>query len=99
MNEVECPVDSCEECEFHRTESWCAQAIPIREELDDIYKANMEGFWDGFESARKHYKWLEERYDETNDYIVALEKIIQNCYNERRGPTNEEADILTNYWR
>ena len=98
MKDFDCPVDDCDECDFHRTESWCAQAIPIKEELDDIYKANMEGFWDGFEASKKHYQWLEEYYDKTNDYIVILEKIVQNCYNERREPTDEEAGILISYW-
>ena len=98
MNDFECPVDRCEDCDFHRTESWCAQAIPIREELDDVYKANMEGFWDGFESAKKHYEWLEEHYNQHNDYIVELEKIVQNCYDKHRSPTDEEMDMIINYW-
>lgn len=66
--------------------------------MDDVYKASMEGFWNGLDAAEKRYKWLEEHYYQHNDYIVELEKIVQNCYDERRSPTDEEIDLITNYW-
>ena len=28
MEEVNCPVDNCEDCEFNRSQSWCARALP-----------------------------------------------------------------------
>ena len=98
MEEINCPVDNCEDCEFHRTESWCAQAIPNPQEINDIYKAHMEGFWEALRYAEDEYRLMTEFYDTTNDYIVLLEKIIETCYADDRAPTAEEVGKVDSYW-
>ena len=98
MEEVNCPVEHCEDCEFHRSVSWCAQAIPKPQEINDAYKAHMEGFWEAMTYAEEHYKVMENFYDNTNDYIVALEKLIDLCYADGRAPTAEEVAIIDNFW-
>lgn len=98
MEEVNCPVEHCEDCEFHRTESWCAQAIPNQQEINDIYKAHMEGFWEALRYAEDEYRLMVEFYDTSNDYIALLEKIIETCYADDRAPTAEEVAKVDNYW-
>jgi hypothetical protein len=98
MEEVNCPVDDCENCEFHRTESWCAQAIPKPPEINDIYKAHMEGFWEALRYAEDEYRLMVEFYDTTNDYIAVLEKLIELCYADDRPPTAEEVAQVESYW-
>ncbi len=98
MKDFECPVDNCDECDFLRIEKWCAQAIPIREELDDIYKANMEGFWSGLRSAEEQYKWLQENYEELNDYVVMLEQMIENSYELKTPISEEDYKKIIVYW-
>lgn len=98
MDKWDCPAEGCEECEFHRSVSWCAQAIPKPQEINDAYKAHMEGFWEAMTYAEEHYKVMENFYDNTNDYIVALEKLIDLCYADGRAPTAEEVAIIDNFW-
>ena len=69
MEDFECPVENCEECDYHRSQSWCARAIPINK--DDgptmAHKIYMEGFWEAFEFAYQEYQILEEllnKYEE-----------------------------------
>lgn len=44
MEEVNCPVDDCEECKFNRSQSWCAQALPEYKGHTELEKIRMEGF-------------------------------------------------------
>lgn len=64
MANFECPVNDCEQCEYHRTESWCAQAIPEHKGPSKEYKIYMEGFWDAINWCEQHYKDLEEYLEE-----------------------------------
>lgn len=94
----DCPVERCEDCEFHRAVTWCAQAVPKPQEIDDLYKAHMEGFWEALRYAEDEYKIMTHFYDNTNDYIASLEKIIELCYADGRPPTTEEMAEIDNYW-
>ena len=99
MEEVNCPVEHCKDCEFHRTESWCAQAIPINQSVyDEKYRAYMEGFWEALDWAEEHYKSMEEFYDKINNYIASMEKLIDLWYADGRPPTAEEVAEIDNYW-
>ena len=98
MEEVNCPVDDCENCEFHRSESWCAQALPDYKGYTELEKIRMEGFWEALNWAEENYKWMEDHYDKHNDYIVAMEKLIELCYADGRPPTAEEMAEIDNYW-
>ena len=98
MEEVNCPVDDCENCEFHRSESWCAQALPDYKGYTELEKIRMEGFWDALNWAEEHYKWMEDHYDKHNDYIATMEKLIELCYADGRPPTAEEMTKIDNYW-
>ena len=94
-----CPVECCEECEFYRTVSWCARAIPINKNVyDEKYRAYMEGFWEALDWAEEHYKSIEEFYDKINNYIAAMEKLIDLWYADGRPPTAEEMAEIDNYW-
>ena len=98
MEEVNCPVDNCEDCEFNRSQSWCAQALPDYKGHTELEKIRMEGFWEALDWAEEHYKWMEDHYDKTNDYIVVMEKLINLCYADGRPPTAEEVAEIDNYW-
>ena len=98
MEEVNCPVEHCEDCEFHRTESWCAKAIPDYKGYTDLEKIRMEGFWEALNWAEEHYKWMEDHYDKYNNYIAVIEKLIDLCYADGRPPTAEEVADIDNYW-
>ena len=99
MEQVNCPVDSCDECEFHRSESWCAQAIPMNKSVyDDKYRIYMEGFWEALDWCEDHYKVIEEFYYKTNDYIIAMEELINLCYADGRPPTAKEVATIDNFW-
>ena len=98
MKDFECPVDNCDECEFQRIEKWCAQAIPIREELNDVYKSYMEGFWAGLDSAEEQYKWLVEHYDKRDDYIVMLEQMIEESNKSKTPITDENYKKMIDCW-
>lgn len=94
----DCPVDNCEECEFHRTQSWCAQALPDHKGDNELEKIRMEGFWEALNWAEEHYRWMEEHYDKHNDYIVLMEKLLDSCYADQRCPTAEEMTRVDNFW-
>ena len=99
MEEVNCPVEHCEDCEFHRTESWCAKAIPLNKTVyDDKYRSYMEGFWEALDWAEEHYKWLQDNYEKNNDYLVLFENILNDCYASGRAPTAEEMMQVDNFW-
>lgn len=63
MEDFECPVDDCEECEYHFTTSWCSQAIQNHEEIDDVYKARVDGWMRGIEAAEREFKTTIEALD------------------------------------
>lgn len=88
----------CENCKFHRSQSWCAKALPDYKGYTDLEKIRMEGFWEALDWAEEHYKWMEDHYDKTNDYIVAMEKLIDLCYVDERAPTEKEVTIIDNFW-
>ena len=99
MEDWDCSPEGCEKCEFHRTESWCAKAIPINQSVyDEKYRAYMEGFWEALDWAEEHYQWLENHYEKHNDYIAVMEKLIDLCYSDGRPPTAEEVAEIDNYW-
>ena len=98
MKDFDCPVDDCEGCDFHRTESWCSMALPRYDGPSELYKMRMEGFWEALNWAEEHYKWLEEHYEKYNDYVVLVEKILDDCYADGRSPTAEEIAKVDNYW-
>ena len=99
MGEWDCSPEGCEKCEFHRTESWCAKAIPINQSVyDEKYRAYMEGFWEALNWAEEHYQWLEEDYEKHNDYIVAMEKLIDLCYSDGRPPTEADMFMIDTFW-
>ena len=93
-----CPAERCEDCDFYRAATWCAQAIPKPREINDIYKAHMEGFWEALHYAEDEYRLMKEFYDVANDYIAVLEKIIETCHADDRAPTAEEVAEIDNYW-
>ena len=90
MEELNCPVDNCEDCEFNRSQSWCARALPDYKGHTELEKIRMEGFWEAMDCCKEHYKWMEDHYDKMNDYIIAMEKLIGLCYVDERPPTAEE---------
>lgn len=98
MQEFDCPICDCEECPYHRSVSWCAQAIPKHEAIDDFYKVRMEGFWEGIRTAEDGYKLYVDFFEETNDYVVMLDKLIDKLFAENRGPTHREMNEIKKYW-
>lgn len=98
MQEFDCPTYDCEECPHHRSVSWCSQAIPKHEKIDEAYKIRMEGFWEGICAAEEEYKLYVNYFEETNDYIVMFENLVDKLFAENRGPTQEEMDIIKTYW-
>ena len=55
MEEVNCPVDNCEDCEFNRSQSWCARALPDYKGHTELEKIRMEGFWEAIDWCEEHY--------------------------------------------
>ena len=49
---------ACEDCDNHRRVEWCALEVQNHEKIGDIYKARMEGFFDGFNKAHEEYTML-----------------------------------------
>ena len=97
--DFDCPADGCENCEFHRTESWCAKAIPINKNVyDEKYRAYMEGFWEAIEWCEEHYRIADETLEQSDRYIVKLETVLSFCYADGRPPTAEEMAEIDNYW-
>lgn len=78
MEEVNCPVEDCENCEFNRTESWCAKAIPVNNNVyDEKYRIYMEGFWEAIDWCEDYYQAMEELLEEYAAEIDRLEKEIE----------------------
>lgn len=77
-DDFDCPVENCEDCEFNRTESWCAIALPINKDgCDENYRIYMEGFWEALEWCENHYKAMEELLQEYVDENERLRKEIE----------------------
>ena len=77
-DDFDCPVVDCDECEFNRTESWCAKAIPINNDVyDEKYRIYMEGFWEAVEWCENHYKAMEELLQEYADENERLKEKIE----------------------
>lgn len=98
MTVENCPAGLCEDCDFYRAVTWCAQAISKPREINDIYKAHMEGFWEALHYAENQYELMQHFYETSNDYIAVLEKIIEVCYADDRPPTAEEVAQVESYW-
>lgn len=98
MEEVNCPVEDCKDCDFNRSVSWCAKAIPMHKEIDDVYKARMEGFWDGYDWCEEHYKWMEEHWEQLDAYTGLVIKILEECYADGRAPSADEMTEVDNFW-
>ena len=64
----------CEECQFHRSTSWCARAIPHHEPVSELYKIRMEGFWEGVHCAEDEYNSLMEIIEEYDKELKELQK-------------------------
>ena len=67
--EMECWREVCDECEHHRSQSWCALAIPGKSKVDENYKIRMEGFWEGLNFAESEYKNLINTLDDLSREI------------------------------
>lgn len=99
QRQVDCEFDDCELCPHHRSEEWCALAIPINKSVNNpSYRQYMEGFWEALDWCKDHYKELEKWYWDNNDYTVLLEQIITKTFAENRAPTKEEIDTFKNFW-
>ena len=63
---IKCPTDiiDCNDCDFGRTVSWCAQQYDKPKNLGKNYKYYMEGFWKGYGSAHEEYKILDKALEE-----------------------------------
>ena len=98
MEEVRCPVDDCENCEFNRTQSWCARALPEYKGHTELEKIRMEGFWEAVDWCEEHYKWMEEHWDKLDGYSGLVIKILEECYADGRAPSAEEMTKVDNFW-
>ena len=87
---VKCPGDiaDCDDCEFSRTVSWCAQQYEKPREVGKDYKYYMEGFWAGYKNAHEEYEILEKALHES-DWIPIdkepppeQENVIVSIYND-----------------
>ncbi len=96
--EFDCPVDDCENCEFNRSQSWCAQALPEYKGHTELEKIRMEGFWEALNWCEEHYKWMEEHWNKLDDYTLNLETILNLCYADGRAPSADEMMIIDNFW-
>ena len=94
-----CPTKDCEECEFYRSESWCAPAIPVNKSVyDEKHRIYMEGFWEANDWCEEHYRIIEETLEKTESYANTLEMILNLCYADGRAPTAEEVAKIDNFW-
>ena len=66
----DCPDVGCDECDRHRSVSWCSLAIPKHEEIDETYKMVTEAFFEGFNAAEEQYKLLIEYVEELDKKSV-----------------------------
>lgn len=98
MGDFECPVEDCKDCEFNRSQSWCARALPEYKGHAELEKIRMEGFWEAVDWCEEHYKWMEEHWKKLDDYIIELETILTSCYNEKRIPTEADMFMVDSFW-
>ena len=98
MKESNCPVDDCEVCEFHRSQIWCARALPEYKGDTELEKIRMEGFWEAVDLCEKNYKWMEEHWEQLDDYTGLIIRVLKQCYVDGRSPTTEEIVEIDNYW-
>ena len=77
MKDFDCPCEDCENCEFNRSQSWCARALPDYKGHTELEKIRMEGFWEAIDWCEEHYKWMEELLEEYAAEIDRLEKEIE----------------------
>ena len=71
----DCPDVYCDECDHHRSVSWCALAIPDHEKIDEEYKIRQEEFFKGLHAAEEHYKTIVEVLDEIDEKFVKGEYV------------------------
>lgn len=96
--DFDCPVDNCEECEFHRSTSWCSKTVPEYKGPDENYKIRMEGFWEGLNCAEEHYRMIERYCEKIDDYTLMVEELLEELYEVDRAPSAAEIRVLTKYW-
>ena len=96
--DCDCPVEDCESCEFNRSQSWCAQALPEYKGHTELEKIRMEGFWEAIDWCEKHYKWMEDHWDKLDAYTVLVTKILEECYANGRAPTEEDMFMIDTFW-
>lgn len=96
---VDCEFDDCELCPHHRSEEWCALAIPINKSVNDLsYRQYMEGFWEALDWCEDHYKWMEDHWEQLDAYTSLVSKILEDCYNEKRIPTEADMFMIDSFW-
>jgi hypothetical protein len=98
MEEVNCPVDNCEDCEFNRSQSWCARALPDYKGHTELEKIRMEGFWEAIDWCEEHYKWMEEHWEQLDAYTGLIIKILEECYTDGRAPTEADMFMIDTFW-
>lgn len=98
MEEVNCPVEHCEDCEFNRSQSWCARALPEYKGNTELERIRMEGFWEAIDWCEEHYKWMEEHWERLDDYTALVIRILEYCYADGRPPTAKEIVEINSYW-
>ena len=95
MEEIKKPCEEheieCEDCEYHRTESWCALAIPNKQKIDEAYKIRMEGFWEGVHAAENEYNILIQTLDEYDEICKNYEWMLT----KDRVPIDNDYVIVT----
>ena len=97
-DDFDCPAASCYECEFHRSQEWCAKALPNYKGHIELEKIRMEGFWEALNWAEEHYKWMEDHWEQLDSYTVLVIKVLEECYADGRAPTAEEIAKIDNFW-
>ena len=100
-DDFECPVedcDDCDNCEFNRSQSWCALALPDYKGDTELEKIRMEGFWEAVDWCEEHYKWMEEDWEQLDAYTSLVSKILEDCYNEKRIPTEADMFMINSFW-
>ena len=98
MEELNCPVDNCEDCEFNRSQSWCARALPDYKGHTELEKIRMEGFWEAIDWCEEHYKWMEEHWEQLDAYTGLVIKILEECYADGRPPTEADMFMIDTFW-
>lgn len=84
--EFECPAD-CDNCEHNRSVSWCAQALPKHQEIDDAYKIHMEGFFEGLRAAEQEYQACIKTIEELDeDFVKGTYVEVVRCKNCAKNP-------------